>query len=82
MSAAKLHKGYCSGCPFNYGDPATETAWNLGCLPGSHEVLADCKAEGQALSDLVSAPGAGLGAAAWMHPAKAPDFAVMRVAAR
>lgn len=48
MSAAKIHKGYCAGCPFNYGDPATEMAWNLGCLPGSHEVLADCKAEGKA----------------------------------
>ena len=30
----KIRKGMCYGCPWNYGDPATEEAFNLGCLPG------------------------------------------------
>ena len=36
MSAVR--KGYCYGCPFNVGEPATEMAYNLGCLPGIGDI--------------------------------------------
>ena len=32
-----IRKGMCPGCPWNYGDPSTEMAYNLGCLPSIHE---------------------------------------------
>lgn len=38
-----VHKGYCSGCPFNYGHPDTEYAYNLGCLPGTGFVNELCE---------------------------------------
>lgn len=39
----EVHKGYCEGCPFNVGDPATEQAYNLGCLPSIGEVTELCE---------------------------------------
>jgi hypothetical protein len=39
---SKVHKGYCSGCPFDFGKEATETAYNLGCLPSVWEVDVLC----------------------------------------
>lgn len=41
MSAAVM-KAMCPGCPFNYGDEATEMAYNLGCLPSIAEVATLC----------------------------------------
>lgn len=32
-----VRKGYCAGCPWDYGHPATEMAYNLGCLPSIAE---------------------------------------------
>lgn len=29
----------CSGCPFNYGNPTSEVAQNLGCLPTPWEIM-------------------------------------------
>jgi len=29
----EIKKGYCAGCPYDYGKPDTEMAFNLGCLP-------------------------------------------------
>ncbi len=46
--ARKVRKGYCVGCPFNFGHPATETAYNLGCLPSVGEVNALCADNGTA----------------------------------
>jgi hypothetical protein len=43
-----IRKGYCEGCPFDFGKPATETAYNLGCLPGTGEVNAMCAENGTA----------------------------------
>ena len=37
-----VHKGFCEGCPFNVGHPATEQAYNLGCLPGIAEINKLC----------------------------------------
>jgi len=45
---SQIRKGYCDGCPFNYGNPATEMAYNLGCLPSTHEVMRDSEAAGKA----------------------------------
>lgn len=33
----------CVGCPFDVGMPATEEAYNLGCLPSVSEVLRLCE---------------------------------------
>lgn len=35
---AAIRKGYCSGCPYDYGQPATEAAYNWGCLPSVAEI--------------------------------------------
>lgn len=35
---AEICKGMCNGCPFNHGHPATEEAYNLGCLPDPFEI--------------------------------------------
>lgn len=43
-----IRKGYCNGCPFNVGHPATETAYNLGCLPGTGEIATLCEPKGTA----------------------------------
>ena len=40
---AKITKKMCKGCPFNYGDPSTEMAYNLGCLPSTWEVSVLCR---------------------------------------
>jgi hypothetical protein len=45
---ASIHKGYCPGCPYDYGNPLTETAYNLGCLPGIGEIEDQCDREGRA----------------------------------
>lgn len=44
----EVHKGHCKGCPFDIGQPETETAYNLGCLPGVGDINADCKEAGKA----------------------------------
>jgi hypothetical protein len=38
----EVRKGYCDGCPFDFGKPATEAAYNLGCLPSVWEVDVLC----------------------------------------
>lgn len=38
----EIRKGYCPGCPFDYGKEATETAYNLGCLPSIGEIREHC----------------------------------------
>lgn len=43
-----VRKGYCPGCPFDYGQPATEAAYNLGCLPTTGEIGELCEANGTA----------------------------------
>lgn len=43
-----IRKGHCDGCPFDYGQPATEMAYNLGCLPSAGEVVEMCRANGTA----------------------------------
>lgn len=45
---AEIRKGMCSGCPWNYGDPSTEMAYNLGCLPSIAEATQSAKSEGKA----------------------------------
>lgn len=45
---AEVQKGYCSGCPFDWGKPATEEAYNLGCLPSVWEVDVLCQMKGTA----------------------------------
>jgi len=44
----EIRKGMCPGCPWNYGDEATEIAYNLGCLPSIGEATASCKESGKA----------------------------------
>jgi hypothetical protein len=39
----EIRRGYCDGCPFNWGHPATETAYNLGCLPSTGEIATLCE---------------------------------------
>lgn len=39
-------KTCCTGCPFDVGQEATEIAYNLGCLPSTHEVAVKCKQNG------------------------------------
>ena len=46
--SAKIRKGHCSGCPYDYGQQATEMAYNLGCLPSVGELEAQCSAENKA----------------------------------
>lgn len=41
-------KKACHGCPFDVGMPATEMAYNLGCLPSIAEVTRDCQTAGKA----------------------------------
>ena len=43
-----IRKGMCPGCPWNYGDPATEAAYNLGCLPSIAAATQAAKEEGKA----------------------------------
>lgn len=43
-----IRKGYCYGCPFDYGAEATEMAYNLGCLPSANEASQLSKRAGQA----------------------------------
>jgi hypothetical protein len=38
----EVRRGYCDGCPYNFGHPATEMAYNLGCLPTTGEIEALC----------------------------------------
>jgi hypothetical protein len=45
---AEVRKGYCEGCPFDIGRPATEMAYNLGCLPSTGEVAELCSRNGTA----------------------------------
>ena len=45
---ANIRKGMCDGCPWNYGNEATEMAYNLGCLPSVAEATAKAKDEGKA----------------------------------
>jgi len=45
---ADVRKGYCEACPFDYGKPATEMAYNLGCLPDVGEIAALCEPAGTA----------------------------------
>lgn len=35
----EIRKGYCSGCPYDWGAPMTDYAYNLGCLPHVAEIL-------------------------------------------
>lgn len=42
-SSAVVHKGYSEGCPSDVGQPITEMAFNLGCLPGVAEVNVVCE---------------------------------------
>jgi len=44
----QIRKGMCPGCPFDYGKPLTEEAYNLGCLPTIGEVSRDCLQNGTA----------------------------------
>jgi hypothetical protein len=43
-----VRKGMCPGCPWNIGDPSTEMAYNLGCLPGIGEATQAAKDAGKA----------------------------------
>lgn len=43
-----IHKGHCSGCPFDIGKIATEMAYNLACLPGIGEINQLCSSNGTA----------------------------------
>lgn len=43
-----IRKGYCEGCPFDEGKPATVMAYNLGCLPPPCEIEAMCEKNGTA----------------------------------
>ncbi len=45
---SEVRKGYCEGCPFDFGKPATEIAYNLGCLPSTGEIEALCEPAGTA----------------------------------
>ncbi|AGH31438.1 hypothetical protein LOKG_00001 [Loktanella phage pCB2051-A] len=40
----EIRKGMCEGCPWDYGNPATEMAYNLGCLPSIAEATQKSKA--------------------------------------
>ena len=42
MTKNVVRKGHCDGCPWNYGNEATEMAYNLGCLPSTGEARAFC----------------------------------------
>lgn len=44
----EIHRGHCEGCPYDWGQPATEMAYNLGCLPSVGELEAQCASEGKA----------------------------------
>ena len=35
----EIRKGFCKGCPYDYGQPETEMAYNLGCLPTTGEII-------------------------------------------
>ena len=45
---ASVRKGHCPGCPFDVGQPATEAAHNLGCLPSIPEIAELCGESGTA----------------------------------
>lgn len=38
----QIHKGMCAGCPYDFGKPATDMAYNLGCLPSVGEIHQMC----------------------------------------
>lgn len=40
---APIMKRMCEGCPYDYGAPATEMAYNYGCLPSVAEANALCQ---------------------------------------
>jgi hypothetical protein len=44
---AEIRKGMCEGCPWNYGHPATEMAYNWGCLPSIGEATQSAKKVGK-----------------------------------
>lgn len=44
----KIKKGYCEGCPYDYGSEATEMAYNLGCLPSTGEIGFGCEVTNKA----------------------------------
>ncbi len=44
----EIRKGMCHGCPWNYGDEATEMAFNLGCLPSAREATELAESHGKA----------------------------------
>ncbi len=54
---APIMKRMCGGCPYDYGAPETEMAYNYGCLPSVAEVNALCRDSGSAWA-CHSAPGA------------------------
>jgi hypothetical protein len=43
-----IHKGHCYGCPFDYGQPGTEMAYNLGCLPSVSDIEQSTQETGKA----------------------------------
>lgn len=63
----KVVKKPCIGCPFDYGHPATEMAYNLGCLPTTGEVHQGCEENGQTWA-CHSAPKAVCHGYAEMYP--------------
>jgi hypothetical protein len=48
VKVPEIHKGHCSGCPYDFGQSATEMAYNLGCLPSVGELETQCSAEDKA----------------------------------
>ncbi len=47
-NTTEIRRGMCPGCPWNVGDPSTEMAYNLGCLPSIEEATEACSENGQA----------------------------------
>lgn len=39
---AEIKKGYCEGCPYDYGQEMTEYAYNMGCLPSTETIGFAC----------------------------------------
>ena len=64
---APVMKKPCIGCPFDWGLPATEMAYNLGCLPSIHEVAVKCDQNGTTWA-CHSAPAAVCSGYAEMFP--------------
>lgn len=43
-----IRKGMCEGCPWDFGKEATDTAYNLGCLPSIGEATQMAKESNKA----------------------------------